>query len=86
MKHRKSADRARHFCVALAAESEGRRAVPWWSSIDTISRRLDMAYDETAELARACADAGYVTRDQSKFRHIVTLNQTGRELVMGKGR
>lgn len=69
--------------------------MPWWSSVDAIARRLGMAYAETAELAHACADAGYVTRDRWQFtkpgRHgavqlyIVTLNQAGRELVMGTG-
>ncbi len=67
MKHWKSPDRARRLCWALAAESEARKAMPWWSSIDAVARRLGMTYDETAELARACADAGYVTHDQSRF-------------------
>ena len=47
-----STDRARRFCQALAAESEGRRSAPWWSSIHAVAQRLDMAYEETAELAR----------------------------------
>jgi hypothetical protein len=37
-----SPDQARRFCQALVAESEGRKATPWWSSVDTIARRLDM--------------------------------------------
>ena len=95
MKQRNSADRSRRFCWALAAESEDRKAMPWWSSVDAIARRLGMAYDETFELARTCAEAGYVTRDRSHFTkpgrrgavqlHIVTLKQAGRELVMGTG-
>ncbi len=89
-----SADRARRFCAALAAESEGRRSNPWWSSIDTLSRRLALPYSETAGLAVECAEAGYVTHDQSQFTkadrrgsvhpHSVTLNEAGRRLAKGQ--
>src|SRR4051812_46787115 len=69
--------------------------MPWWSSVEAIARRLDMAYDEAVELARACADVGFVTRGRAQLSkpdrrgaaklHVVTLNQAGRELVRGKG-
>ena len=66
MKHRKSADWARRFCQALAAESEGRRSTPWWSSIHTVAQRLGLPYDDAVVLADDCAKAGLVTHDQSQ--------------------
>ena len=60
-----STDRARRFCQALAAESEGCRSNRWWSLIDTLARRPALPDDETAQLAVECAEAGYVTHDQS---------------------
>lgn len=90
MKPRISADRARRFCQALAAESEGRRTMPWWSSIHTVAQRIGLAYDEAVAQAVACAQAGYVTHDQSQHTkaarrealspHSVCLTEEGRQL------
>jgi hypothetical protein len=94
MKHRISADRARRFCQALAADSEGRRTMPWWTSIHAVAQRLDLPYDEAVALADDCAKAGLVTHDQSQHTkadrraaelpHSVTLNEAGRQLARGK--
>ena len=94
MPRRPSTDRARRFCQALAAESEGRRSHPWWTSIHAISQRLELPYDEAVALADDCARAGLVTHDQSQHTkagrraaelpHSVTLNEAGRQLAKGK--
>ena len=95
MKHPKSADRARRFCQALASDSEGRRQMPWWTSIHAIAQRLELPYDEAVALAVDCAHAGLLTHDQSQhvkaerraeMPHSVTLSQAGRELARGKKR
>lgn len=95
MKHRLSADRARRFCQALAADSEGRRAMPWWTSIHAVAQKLELPYDEVVALADDCEKAGYVTHDQSQHTkavrraaelpHSVTLQEAGRQLAKGKG-
>lgn len=94
MPRRLPADRARRFCRALAAESEGRRSQPWWTSIAAVARRLGMPYDEAMVLADDCEKAGLVTHDQSQHTkagrravelpHSVTLNEAGRRLAKGK--
>lgn len=96
MKHRLSADRARRFCQALAADSEGRRSAPWWTSIDTVARKLELPYDEAVVLADDCEKAGYVSHDQSQHTkegrravelpHSVTLKEAGRQLAKGTRR
>jgi hypothetical protein len=90
MKHRKSADRARRFCEALAA-----RQSPWWTSIPHRARKLALPYDAVA-LADECAAAGLVTHDQSQrtkaerraaeMPHSVTLKEAGRQVARGKTR
>jgi hypothetical protein len=86
-----STDRARRFCQALAAESEGAGQIRGGVHARAVSRS---AYDETAQLAVESAEAGYVTHDQSQFikaglrgrvqPHSVPLNQAGRDLAKGK--
>jgi hypothetical protein len=48
-----SSDRARRFCQALAAESEGRRSAPWWSSIHAVAQRLEPTTRQPIWPARA---------------------------------
>jgi hypothetical protein len=94
MKHRKSADRARRFCQVLSADAEGRRQMPWWTSIHAIAAKLDLPYDEAVALADDCAKAGLVSHDQSQHTkadrrsaqlpHSVTLQQAGRDLAKRK--
>jgi hypothetical protein len=94
MKNRLSTDRARRFCQALAADSEGRRAMPWWTSIHAVAQKLELPYDEAVELADHCAMVGLVAHDQSQHTkagrraaelpHSVTLQEAGRRLAKGK--
>lgn len=96
MKHKLSAERARRFCQAVSADAEGRRAMPWWTSIATVARKAGLPYDEAVALAADCAKAGLVKHDQSQHTgsarraaelpHSVTLEQAGRDLAKGTKR
>ena len=86
-----STDRARCFCQALPADSEGLRSAPWWSSIHTIASRLRFPYDEAVALADDGTQSGLVTNDPPQYTkasrralelpHSVTLNEAGRRLA-----
>ncbi len=89
-------ERSRRFCQALDADSSGRSTMPWWTSIHSAAGRLGVSYDDAAELAIECAEAGLVSHDQSQHTHeerraavkphSVTLNESGRQLARGKRR
>jgi hypothetical protein len=94
MKYRKSADRARRFCSALATETRDRPN--WWVSIQTVADRLGMPGEDAIELADECSRAGLVMHDQTQHTkvdrkasvrpHSVTLAGPGWELLRGNSR
>ncbi|WP_428671961.1 hypothetical protein [Reyranella sp.] len=92
MKHRKSVERARRFCSALATETRAARIGGWQSRPSP--NRLGMPGEDAIELADDCAREGLVMHDQSQHTaddrkavtrpHSVTLKEAGRALAKGK--
>ena len=59
MKHLKSADRARRFCLALGDLSD--RRPQRWRMLQSVAQRLGVPWDDAEAAAKEAASKGWLT-------------------------